>query len=160
MGAWSEQYEISADSWEKNAQICKNRPVIGRWCGMVASGLRYSLTGSVLMPAWRPSCMHGSNRIGFSIWQWNKGHLLQDESSDCPPQIKVATPLASLSSLDWDLIIYSLGYNLEGLRNQPKHSPNNNNLHNPLFTPPITNMTWDTSMLSRFRSMTNPPIGS
>ena len=51
--------------------------------------------------------MHGSNRIGFSIWQWNRGHLLQDESSDCPPRVKV------------ELIVYSLGYNLEDLRNQP-----------------------------------------
>ena len=28
--------------------------------------------------------MHGSNHIGFSVWQWNTGHLLLHESSGCP----------------------------------------------------------------------------
>ena len=28
--------------------------------------------------------MHGSNHIGLSVWQWNRGHLLLYESSGCP----------------------------------------------------------------------------
>ena len=32
----------------------------------------------------RVNYMHGSNHIGFSIWQWNRGHLLLHESSGCP----------------------------------------------------------------------------
>ena len=30
------------------------------------------------------NCMHESNHIDFSVWQWNRGHLLLHESSGCP----------------------------------------------------------------------------